>query len=122
MRWRSVSIRFGFLHSHVVLLSESGGSAETGARTFRVSSRGSPPSPRGKRSRRGKAQALSLSLPGTEHDRLGPEQELLIFLYRYYCHRCLTLITTLQLASVYFPILVITGVCLSVLFIDTLRL
>ena len=54
----------------------------------------------------------------TDHDRLGQEQELLIFSlpllpplpYSYY----------LQLASVYFPVLVITGSC-SVLFIDTLR-
>jgi hypothetical protein len=42
MRWRSVSTRFGFLYPHVVLLSESGGPPETGARTFRVSSRALP--------------------------------------------------------------------------------
>ena len=115
MRWRSVSIRFGFLYSHVVLLSESGGprKPELG-HSFCVSSRALPPpeteteqaeekKPRrspgsGTRQTGARAGVVDFSLP-----------LLLPLPYYYY----------LQLASVYFPILVITGVCLSVLFIDT---
>jgi hypothetical protein len=72
-----------------VLLSESGGTPETGARTFRVSSRALPSRERETEQAEGEVQALSRERNTTDW---GQSRELLIFLYRY-CHRCLTITT-----------------------------